>query len=149
MVLAHTAGSAEFYWAIVAELSLVVWTVLLLVAAPGGRRFDRWQFRLIGFGAALTASLITLAGKTAEIWPGNPLFPSGHTAFVVTIGVYLVAHDHRWLKAVAPLACLMAVALVAADYHVAADIVGGAAVGLAVGLTTVRWLSKGPVPADR
>lgn len=50
-VLAHVVGSAEFYWAIVADLSLVVWTALLL-AAPG-RGEGRWRFRLVGFGAAL------------------------------------------------------------------------------------------------
>ncbi|HWC26285.1 MAG TPA: hypothetical protein VG474_06835, partial [Solirubrobacteraceae bacterium] len=101
-VLAHAVGSAEFYWAVVAELLLVVWTALLFLAPRAGRS-DRWRFRLAAFGAALLASLITLAAKALEVWPGNPLFPSGHTAYVVTIAVFLVADDRRWLKAVVPL----------------------------------------------
>lgn len=141
MVIAHVVGSPEFYWAVVAELSLVVWTALLLVAA-GRRRDDRWRFALTAFGAAVLASLITLAGKTLEVWPGNPLFPSGHTAYVVTIAVLLVARDRRWLRVVIPLAPLMAVALVLANYHVPEDIAGGAAVGVIVGGTAVTWLDR-------
>lgn len=152
MVVGHVVGSPEFYWAVVAEISLLVWTVLLLVA-PGGRRIDRWRFRLAGFGAAVLASLITLAGKMIEVWPGNPLFPSGHTAYVVTIAVFLVLRDRRWLTAVVPLAFLMALALVEADYHVTADVAGGAAVGLVVGATVFTSLSRGRLrqiadPAD-
>ena len=140
MVLAHAVGSAEFYWAVVAELSLVVWTVALFLAPAGDA--DRRRFRFTALGAAVLASLITLAGKTVEIWPGNPLFPSGHTAYVAAIAVFLVARDRRWLKAVIPLACLMGVALVAANYHVPADIAGGAAVGVAVGASLVTWLQR-------
>lgn len=141
MVVAHVVGSPEFYWAVVAELSLVVWTVLLLVAV-GRRQIDRWQSALAAFGAAVFASLITLAGKTIEVWPGNPLFPSGHTAYVMTIAVFLVLRDRRWLKVVIPLACLMAVALVQADYHVPEDIAGGAAVGGVVGASAFTWLDR-------
>ena len=140
MVLAHAVGSPEFYWAIVGELSLVLWTVLIFLARPDrGRQIDRRRFRITALCAAVLASLLTLAGKTAEIWPGNPLFPSGHTAYVVAIGVLLVACDRRWLKAVIALALLMAVALVAANYHVPADIAGGAVVGGAVG-ASLFWL---------
>ncbi|HEV2059679.1 MAG TPA: phosphatase PAP2 family protein, partial [Solirubrobacteraceae bacterium] len=111
--------------------------------APRGHDVDRWHFRVTAFGAAVFASLITLAGKTIEVWPGNPLFPSGHTAYVVTIAVFLVARDRRWLKVVIPLACLMAVALVQADYHVPEDIAGGAAVGGVVGASAFTWLGRG------
>ncbi|MBW3607484.1 MAG: phosphatase PAP2 family protein [Actinobacteria bacterium] len=141
MVVAHVVGSPGFYWALVAELSLVVWTVLLLVA-PGRRQIDRWRFALTAFGAAVFASLITLAGKAIEVWPGNPLFPSGHTAYVVTIAVFLVARDRRWLSVVIPLALLMAVALVLANYHVPEDIAGGAAVGVVVGASAFTWLDR-------
>lgn len=143
MMLAHVAGSAAFYWAIAAELLLVVWTGLLFLAPrwsePGN---DRWHFRLSALGAALLAALITLAGKTLEIWPGHPLFPSGHTAYAVAVAVALVARDRRWLGAVVPLAALQAVALVLGDYHVPVDVVGGAGVGLAVGAGLWAWLER-------
>ena len=140
MVVAHAAGSEEFYWAVVAELSLVAWTALLFLPPRRvGRRIDGWRFRLTALGAAVLASLITLAGKRVEVWPGNPLFPSGHTAYVVTIAVFLVACDRRWLKAVIPLGCLLVVALVRANYHVPWDIAGGAAVGGAVAASVLAW----------
>ncbi|HEV2770007.1 MAG TPA: phosphatase PAP2 family protein [Solirubrobacteraceae bacterium] len=143
MPLAHTAGSAAFYWAIAAELLLVVWTGLLFLAPRwSGPGSDRWHFRLSALGAALLAALITLAGKTLEVWPGHPLFPSGHTAFAVAVAVSLVARDRRWLGAVVPLAGLQAVALVLGDYHVPVDVVGGAGVGLAVGAGLWAWLQR-------
>ena len=143
LVIAHRAGSAEYYWAIAAELLILVWTALLLLAPiwepseVGG-----WRFRLWGFAAALVAAGITLAGKALEVWPGNPLFPSGHTAWAVTIAVFLVGRDRRWLPWVTPLLALLAVALVLANYHVLADIAGGLAVGLAVGCGGWAWLSR-------
>ncbi len=74
VVMAHAVGSPECYWAIVAEVSMLVWTGLLLVAprlsGPGG---DRRRFRVVGFAAALLDALITLAGKLLEVYPGNPL----------------------------------------------------------------------------
>lgn len=143
MTLAHVAGSPAFYWAIVAELSLLVWTGLLFLAPRlSGRAQNRGRFRRVAFGAALLAALITLAGKTLEVWPGNPLFPSGHTAYAVTIAVLLVAHDRRWLPAILPLLALMAAALVLADYHVPADIAGGTAVGIAVSAGASGWLRR-------
>lgn len=144
LMIAHRVGSAEFYWAIGAELLLLLWTALLL-AAP---RWDAaklgggWGFRLWGLGAALAAAGITWAGKTLEVWPGNPLFPSGHTAWAVTIAVFLVARDRRWLAWVVPLLALIAVALVLANYHVPVDIVGGLAVGLAAGCGGVALLKS-------
>lgn len=138
-MFAHVVGSPEFYWAIVAELSLLVWTALLLVAPHlSGSHDDRRRFRVVAFAAALLAALVTLAGKLLEVWPGNPLFPSGHTAYAVTIAVFLVARDRRWLKLVLPLLALLAVALVLARYHIVADVAGGTAVGLAVGIGACR-----------
>lgn len=67
MVFAHTAGASEFSWAVVAELSLVVWTTLLLVAPRFGGTRRPWRFRIAGLSAALLAALITLAGKTLEV----------------------------------------------------------------------------------
>jgi len=143
MTLAHTAGSAAYYWAIGAEVLLVVWTGLLFLAPRLSEpRGEGWRFPLWGLGAALLAALITLAGKTLEVWPGNPLFPSGHTAFAVTIAVFLAVRDRRWLGAVVPLVGLHAVALVLGDYHVPADIAGGVAVGLVVGLGLCAWLRR-------
>ncbi len=134
LVVAHRPGSAEFYWAIGAESQLLLWTVLLLLAPLWGTSgIGAWRFRLWGLGAALVAAGVTLAGKTMGIWPGHPLCPSGHTAWAVTIAVFLVGRDRRWLPCVVPLLALLAIALVLARYHVPADIAGGLAVGLAIG----------------
>jgi len=91
---------------------------VLLLAAPGwgaselcGRRFRLW-----GLGAALVAAAVTLAGKTVEVWPDNPGFPSVPTAWAVTIAVFVVGRDRRWLPWVVPLLALLAVALVLANY---------------------------------
>lgn len=143
LVLAHQMGSAEFYWAIAAELSLLLWTGLLL-AAPRWRRSDMrgWRFRLVGFAAAVLASLLTLAGKTLEVWPDHPLFPSGHTAYAVTIAVFLVGWDRRWLRWVIPLLGLLGLSLVLSFFHIPADIAGGTVVGLIVGVGLFRWLER-------
>ncbi len=144
MVFAHVVGSPEFYWAIVSELSLLVWTALLLVGPRlSGPHDGRRRFRVVAFAAALLAALVTLAGKLLEVWPGNPLFPSGHTAYAVTIAVFLVARDRRWVKLVVPLLALLAVALVLARYHIAADVAGGTAVGLVVGLGVLHAAPMG------
>lgn len=141
VVVAHTFGSPEFYWAVVAELSLLVWTGLLLPAGRGGGAVvGGWRFRVAALGAALASSLVALAGKTLEVWPGNPLFPSGHTGYVVAIAVLLVGRDRRWLRVVVPLWAVMAVALVLANYHVAEDIAGGVVVGAAVGWSVLARL---------
>ncbi len=105
-----------------------------------GRGSDVPFYRLFVLGAALLASLITLIGKLLEVWPGHPLFPSGHTAYALTIAAFLVTRDRRWLRVVAPLVGLLAVALVLAHYHPPVDIAGGAAVALAVfAVVTSGW----------
>jgi len=143
LVIAHSAGSAEFYWAIGAELLVLLWTALLLLAPRWGTsEVGGWRFRLWGLGAALAAAGLTLAGKALEVWPGNPLFPSGHTAWAVTIAVFVAGRDRRWLPWVVPLLALTAVALVLARYHIVADIAGGLAVGLVVGSAGFAWLSR-------
>lgn len=142
-VIAHVAGTAEFYWAVAADLFLLVWTVALLLAPRWGRTSirARW-FRIVGIATALGASLVTLVGKTLEVWPGNPLFPSGHTAYVVAIAAFLVGRDRRWLRWVIPLLALTAVSLVFSFFHIPVDIVGGALVGLLVAIPVFRWLKR-------
>lgn len=132
-MLAHQVGSPEFYWAIAATLLLPLWTAALLLAPRWGTSpiRARW-FRVAGLATALLASLVTLVGKTLEVWPGNPLFPSGHTAYVVAIAVFLVGRDRRWLRWVVPFMALMAVSLVLSFFHIPVDIAGGTLVGLAV-----------------
>ena len=144
MVVAHVVGSPEFYWALIAEGLLLLWTVLLLLAPRWSRRATSPRFRTIVLGAALLASLVTLIGKLLEVWPGNPLFPSGHTAYAVTIALFLVAVDRRWLYVVVPLVGIIVVALILARYHVAVDIAGGVAVAVVV-FAVVRWIWR---PAD-
>ena len=141
LVLAHVVGSPEFYWALVAEGSLLLWTALLLLAPRWSPNARSPRFRLVGLGAALLASLVTLIGKLLEVWPGNPLFPSGHTAYAVTIALFLAAVDRRWMYVVVPLAGLLVAALILANYHVTLDIAGGVAVAVVV-FTVVRWARR-------
>ncbi len=140
LVGAHAVGSPEFYWAIVAESSILLFTVLLLLAPRWTARPDLPRFRLVAFAAALLASLVTLIGKLLEVWPGHPLFPSGHTAYGVSVAISLVTLDRRWTRVVVPLLALLLVALVLAVYHVPVDIVGGAGVGMAI--TATVWLGR-------
>lgn len=100
-VVAHAVATAEFAWAIVAEVSILVFTILLAPRWAG--RPDLPRFRLLAFGAALLASLVTLIGKLLEVCPGHPLFPSGHTAYALTIAVFLIVFDRRWLRVVGPM----------------------------------------------
>jgi len=148
--LAHTAGTAEWYWAIAADSLLVVWVALLVVAPRWGTSpRGGWRFRLWGLGAALVAAAVTWAGKTLEVWPDNPLFPSGHTAFGVTIAVFLAGRDRRWMPWVVTLVALTAVALVLANYHVPVDVAGGLIVGIAVGAGAFVAMARGGIgPED-
>ena len=138
VVSAHAVGSPEFYWAIVAESSILLFTVLLLLGPRWTPQPDLPRFRLVAFAAALLASLVTLIGKALEVWPGHPLFPSGHTAYGVSVAISLVTLDRRWTRVVVPLLALLAVALVLAAYHIPLDIVGGAGVGVVVSAAVWR-----------
>lgn len=131
--LAHAVGTAEFYWAFVAEGAILLATLLLVLAPRWARgRPPPPRFRLVAFGAALLASLITLIGKLLEVWPGHPLFPSGHTAYVLTIALFLVVLSRRWWPVALALVGVTAVALVVANYHPIEDIAGGAVVAAVV-----------------
>lgn len=148
-VLAHQVGSPAFNWAIVSELSLLLWTAALFLAPRwGNSEIPARRFRLAGVAAAFLAAVVALIGKLLEVWPGNPLFPSGHTAYAVTIAVFLAARDRRWLPWVPLPLGLLFVALVLARYHVPMDIVGGVAVGATIGgasfLLLERWSAGGP-----
>jgi membrane-associated phospholipid phosphatase len=112
-----------------------------LTAAAAGRQESpragaAWVVRC-GLGVA-AATLLAKAGKRYEVWGGHPLFPSGHTAFAVTAAVCLVARDRRWAIVAVPSAALIMWGLVRAGYHDVPDVLGGAALGLAVGAATVR-----------
>lgn len=148
IVLAHEFGTAEWTWAVTAELLVLVWAGLLLLAPRwgGGRAPGSW-FRLIGLGAALLASGLAWVGKTVEVWPGHPLFPSGHTAWAATIAVLLVARDRRWVPWVLVLLALVVAALLLANYHEPLEILGGAGVGLLTGLGGVALLQHTSQPA--
>ncbi len=118
----------------------MLFTFLLLLAPRWTLRPDLPRFRLVALGAALLASLVTLIGKLLEVWPGNPLFPSGHTAYAVSVAISLVALDRRWSRVVVPLLALLVVALVLAIYHVPVDIAGGAGVGMVI--TGAVWRGR-------
>ena len=60
----------------------------------------------------------------------------------MTIAVFLVGWDRRWLRWVIPLLGLLAVALVLSFFHVPADIAGGMVVGLVVGVVLFRRLER-------
>lgn len=143
LVLAHQVGSAAFNWAIVSELSLLLWIAALFLGPRwGDSDIPARRFRLAGVAAAFLAAVVALIGKLLEVWPGNPLFPSGHTAYAVTIAVFLAARDRRWLPWVPLPLGLLFVALVLARYHVPMDIVGGVAVGATIGGASFLWLER-------
>ncbi len=142
-VLAHQVGTGAFYWAIGAQLALVLWTAALLLAPRwDASAISARRFRLVGLAVALAASLVTLCGKSLEVWAGNPLFPSGHTAYAVAIAVFLVGRDRRRLRWVVPLLGLTAISLVLSLFHVPVDLAGGAIAGLAVAVPVFGWLRR-------
>jgi membrane-associated phospholipid phosphatase len=143
MVIAHQPRTPEFYWAVAADSLLVVWTAALLLAPRwGGSAIGARRFRIVGLATALAVSLVALAGKTLEVWPGNDLFPSGHTGYAVAIAVFLVGRDRRWLPWVVPALALTALSLVLSNFHVAVDVVGGALAALAIAIPVFLRLRR-------
>jgi membrane-associated phospholipid phosphatase len=78
--------------------------------------------------SSLIAGLLTVnvvdVIRNAHVLPGYPGLPSGHEAFVATVGTSLVVADRRWLVFALVLCVVMAVSLVLARFHVWIDPVG-------------------------
>lgn len=75
--------------------------------------------------------------------PKTTSFPSGH-ASAATVFALTASEDDSWAPIYVALAALVATSRIHVRIHHASDVVGGAAVGLAIGTALKRWW-----PADR
>jgi len=91
----------------------------------------------------------------------DPAFPSGHTSRAFVFALLVGLHERRWLPWLLPYAALVGWARIYEGAHYPTDILGGAALGIAMGLLfwkfdtwppygafrtrlVGRWLSPGP-----
>ena len=91
--------------------------------------------------AAHPGAVTTLVSRTAD-----PSFPSDHAAASVAIAVVLVLAHRRAGAAVLALAALVCLARVYVGAHYPGDVLGGAAVGVAV--AALLWWPLAPVMAS-
>lgn len=128
-----------------------VWltALALLTAASLWRR--RWDVAAIAVGAPTTAIALTT-------WVWKPLFdrwyddhlayPSGHTtALVSTLAVLVLASPPVWRRgcacAAVAITALAGVGMVGLGFHYATDVVGGAALAVAVTIAVARLTARG------
>jgi len=130
-------------------LSVVVEVILALIVLivfldPGGSDPIRTRMRrsLPDFGVSIVAVVLTVAGKSIEVWPGHPEFPSGHMAFTVSLGLGLVARSPRWRAWMLCLWASLGLFLVLAGYHSVLEVLGGTALGGVVGVGGHEILAK-------
>ena len=123
-----------------------------LLAAAGlllSKKYRRYGAAMLGALAAgfLIGNLCLkpLAARPRPCWleetalliasPSDYSFPSGHTLSSVIGAVMLCAADRRFGWAAVPLAALIAFSRLYLFVHFPSDVLGGAVLGLAVGLT--------------
>ncbi|MBB3051179.1 MYXO-CTERM domain-containing protein [Prauserella isguenensis] len=135
-----------------------VWltALALLTAASLWRR--RWDVAATAVGAPTAAiALATWVAKPLfDRWYDDHLaYPSGHTtALVSTLTVLVLTSPPAWRRgltvAAAAVSVLAGLGLVGLDYHYATDVVGGAALAVAVTLVVARLASRArPAPTPR
>lgn len=121
-----------------------------------------WRRRWDITATAVSAPTVALALST---WAAKPLFdrwyddhlayPSGHTtALVSTLTVLVLASPPAWRRgltvAAAAVTVLAGLGLVGLGHHYATDVVGGAALAVAVALVVARLASRAvPAPTPR
>ena len=99
-------------------------------------------FLVLAFGLTLVAVVTATTLKAAQVWAGHPAFPSSHMSFVVTMSVFLVFWDTRWLVP-ATLVCLVqAIVLRAGHFHTVPEIIGGTALGLLLGVPVAGSVAR-------
>ncbi len=67
----------------------------------------------------------------------DPAFPSGHTSRAFVFATLLSAHQRKWIVALLPYAVLVGLGRVYEGAHYPSDILGGAIVGIGIGI--VFW----------
>ena len=71
----------------------------------------------------------------------DPAFPSGHTSRAFVFASVVGLHERKWLVGLLPYAVLVGLARVYEGAHYPSDILGGAVVGIAIGI--VVWRADG------
>lgn len=135
-----------------------VWltALALLTAASLWRR--RWDVAATAVGAPTVAIALTtwVAKPLFDRWYDDHLaYPSGHTAALVSTLTVLIlssppARRRGLTVAAAVVSVLAGLGLVGLDHHYATDVVGGAALAVAVTLVVARLASRAtPAPTPR
>ncbi|NUS93494.1 MAG: phosphatase PAP2 family protein [Nocardia sp.] len=149
-------------------LSLATNTGVVLALLCGGAAWFAWQRR---WWESATMVLVPEAAVAVNAWVLKPLwsrplhdylaYPSGHTVHMVAVVTTLVLLL-RSVRARAVIVVLAAAAwcgggigMIALDYHLATDVIGGAATGIALAITLYwvavyarrrRWARSRPGP---
>ncbi len=69
-------------------------------------------------------------------------FPSGHTTVAFIVAVILSSHFRKWRKVFYSLAVTVAISRIYIGVHYPSDVIGGAMVGVAVGLISVALIRR-------
>ncbi|MBC8104075.1 MAG: phosphatase PAP2 family protein [Cytophagales bacterium] len=86
-----------------------------------------WGRSALSIGAAVG---LAEAGKHYQIWPGHPLFPSGHMTFATAAASCLMLRRGLpWLGIALPLIGIMGISLVVGGWHTGTEVFGGLALG--------------------
>ena len=177
----YGAGSNPFLdaAALLLDISALLY-LMVLWAAPlwaSKRRALAYDFLVALLVTVLITEVLKFvigARRPAEDYPGlvvlrpalfpdlsDPSFPSGHTSRAFVFAAVLGLHERKWLPVLLPYAALVGLARVYEGAHYPVDVLGGAAVGLAIGVLfwsfntwppyvrireriIGRWLSPGP-----
>ncbi|WP_459546488.1 phosphatase PAP2 family protein [Nocardia sp. X0981] len=148
-------------------LALATDTGVVLALLCGGAAWFAWQRRWWAAATAILVPEIAVAINTWALkpWWGRSLhdylaYPSGHTVHLVSVMatlVLLIRSVRARLVLIAltvPGWCAGAVGMIALDFHLATDVVGGATAGIALAIGLYRLSvctarALGVRPADR
>lgn len=75
-------------------------------------------------------------------------FPSGHMTFFFALSTVIYVHDKKWGVWFMIASALMGIARIAAGVHWPSDIIGGAAIGIAIGWLTAYIFKKKPLQKE-
>lgn len=114
---------------IIASATNPILAAILLIAIFVRRRPRPWGFLLACAAGVGIAVELAEVGKDVLLYPDPHGFPSGHETFAAAVLTCLVWLDRRWLLPAIPVAVVMGVALVLAQYHAPIDVVGAAFLG--------------------
>lgn len=113
----------------------------LLATQPAWRRVAVfWGRAGLVLGAAWVLAQL---GKSQEVWPGHPGFPSGHAAFSAAATVCLIQlRGKRWAWLAVPQLPAMVWGLLASRAHTWPEILGGLVLGGVLAVVLLR-LTRG------